>query len=106
MTARIGTPHRIGAEEYRGAPTMTTSPGRVAQRESARLTRERSLVRTQPRPLEEPLLRQGFVVPVLSPDFGCEDAESRFVPNRAQSMPSTRALRAAFSSSPRRMAWA
>ena len=27
------------------------SPGRVAQRESARLTRERSLVRTRPRPL-------------------------------------------------------
>src|SRR4051812_4301762 len=26
------------------------APGRVAQRESARLTRERSLVRTQPRP--------------------------------------------------------
>jgi drug/metabolite transporter (DMT)-like permease len=32
------------------APTMTVSPGRVAQWESARLTRERSLVRTQPRP--------------------------------------------------------
>ena len=29
---------------------IVTAPGRVAQRESARLTRERSLVRTQPRP--------------------------------------------------------
>jgi multidrug transporter EmrE-like cation transporter len=35
-------------------PTMTSAPGRVAQWESARLTRERSLVRTQPRPLKIP----------------------------------------------------
>ena len=31
-------------------PMIEAPPGRVAQWESARLTRERSLVRTQPRP--------------------------------------------------------
>ena len=39
---------------YRGL-----SPGRVAQRESARLTRERSLVRSQPRPLLRRASRSG-----------------------------------------------
>src|SRR3954449_2811658 len=34
------------------------APGRVAQRESARLTRERSLVRTQPRPPADPQLSE------------------------------------------------
>ena len=39
---------------------LLPSPGRVAQRESARLTRERSLVRTQPRPLGKSLQMRGF----------------------------------------------
>ena len=41
--------------QYRRPAKLTPSPGRVAQRESARLTRERSLVRTQPRPSQETL---------------------------------------------------
>ena len=38
----------------RSPSRLRPSPGRVAQRESARLTRERSLVRTQPRPSKVP----------------------------------------------------
>ena len=45
-------PVRLG---YREA-----SPGRVAQRESARFTRGRSLVRSQPRPLRKCLQRRHF----------------------------------------------
>src|SRR4051812_23599047 len=41
------TRHEVG---HPAGASMNPSPGRVAQRESARLTRERSLVRTQPRP--------------------------------------------------------
>jgi drug/metabolite transporter (DMT)-like permease len=47
--AAIPAPVRATSKQSQ-PPTMTTSPGRVAQWESARLTRERSLVRTQPRP--------------------------------------------------------
>jgi drug/metabolite transporter (DMT)-like permease len=47
--AAIPAPVRATSEAS-PPPTMTSSPGRVAQWESARLTRERSLVRTQPRP--------------------------------------------------------
>jgi hypothetical protein len=48
-TAAAGGGRRV-AGPAPPASTMALLPGRVAQRESARFTRERSLVRTQPRP--------------------------------------------------------
>jgi hypothetical protein len=51
--ARVPATQAPGQREpprSRSTTTIGPSPGRVAQRESARLTRERSLVRTQPRP--------------------------------------------------------
>src|SRR5439155_8148735 len=46
---------------------ISLGPGRVAQRESARLTRERSLVQSQPRPPQNVVLRVMPDVPA-SPD--------------------------------------
>src|SRR5215217_7591334 len=48
--------------------------GRVAQRESARFTRGRSLVRSQPRPPENPLEAAGFL---RAPYLHCRLAHTR-----------------------------
>ena len=47
LAPRLARPGRTMVSDRR----TLSSPGRVAQRESARFTRERSLVRSQPRPL-------------------------------------------------------
>jgi hypothetical protein len=52
---------RLAARQHRSrTPNRIGPPGRVAQWESARFTRERSLVRTQPRPSREALQIAGL----------------------------------------------
>jgi NTE family protein len=64
-------------------PTLLNSPGRVAQWESARFTRERSLVRNQPRPSQQTRYSPYPGLPVRTSDVGCQPGSRAFETSRA-----------------------
>ncbi len=84
----------VEPEARRVRPGGLQSPsGRVAQWESARFTRERPLVRTQPRPLKT--LQSGFAEELssnYSPACGPEARRTRAPPNKSAIPANTRAI--------------
>jgi hypothetical protein len=65
MTTFDGDADRWTWQRMASAILVNTALGRIAQRESARFTRGRSLVRSQVRPLEKALETGPFFVPAL-----------------------------------------